>query len=209
MRKPNRNKEPSGKNKLILGVTGSFGSGKTTAAGFFRSFGAEIIDADKLARKSTIPGSQAYRKIIRAFGKDILSKNKAIDRRKLAGIVFNDKKLLKKLNSIIHPGVIRAIISRIRDSRSEIVVLDVPLLIEAGLRRLVDIVIVVKITRAKQIKRLQKKTALSNGEILNRIESQISQNAKLRFANFIIDNNGTIGETKIQVERIRRMLWKN
>ena len=199
----------SGRKRFVLGVTGSFGSGKTTVAGIFKSFGAQIIDADKLARKSIIPGSQAYKRIIRAFGKDILSKNKAIDRRKLAGAVFNNKKLLKRLNSIIHPGVIRVIKNRIRDSRSKAVVLDVPLLIESGLETLVDKIVVVKISRAKQIKRLRNKTGLSKEDISNRIKSQIQQNVKLRFADFIIDNSGTIGETKKQAERIRRMLWKN
>jgi len=207
--KPRKYKEPSGKKKLILGVTGSFGSGKTSVAEIFKSFGAEIVDADKLARKSIAPGSQAYKRVIRAFGKDILGKNKAIDRRKLAGVVFNNKKLLKRLNNIIHPGVISVIKNRIRDSRSKVVILDVPLLIESGLEALVDKIVVVKISRAEQIKRLRKKTGLSRGEILERIKSQISQDAKLRFANFIIDNSGTIGETKKQAERIRRMLWKN
>lgn len=209
MRRPNPNREPSGKKKLILGVTGSFGSGKTSVAEIFKSFGAEIVDADKLARKSIAPGSQAYKRVIRAFGKDILGKNKAIDRRKLAGVVFNNKKLLKRLNNIIHPGVISVIKNRIRDSRSKVVILDVPLLIESGLEALVDKIVVVKISRAKQIKRLRKKTGLSRGEILERIKSQISQDVKLRYANFIIDNSGTIGETKKQAERIRRMLWKN
>jgi len=209
MRRPNPNKDLSGKRKLVLGVTGSFGSGKTSVAGIFKSFGAEIVDADKLARKSMASGSRAYKRVIRAFGKDILSKNKAIDRRKLAGIVFNNKKLLKKLNSIIHPGVTRAIKSRIRDSRSKVLVLDVPLLIESGLKALVDKIVVIKISRAKQRKRLRKKTGLSREEISERIKSQIPQSAKLRLADFIIDNSGTIGETRIQAERIRRMLWKN
>jgi len=209
MRRPNRNREPSGKRKLILGVTGSFGSGKTSVAEIFKSFGAEIVDADKLARKSIAPGSQAYKRVVRAFGKNILSKNKAIDRRKLAGVVFNNKKLLKRLNNIIHPGVISVIKNRIRDSRSKVVILDVPLLIESGLEALVDKIVVVKISRAEQIKRLRKKTGLSKGDILNRIKSQIPQNVKSRFADFIIDNSGTIGETKKQAERIRRMLWKN
>jgi len=209
MRRPNRNREPSGKRKLILGVTGSFGSGKTSVAEIFKSFGAEIVDADKLARKSIAPGSQAYKRVVRAFGKNILSKNKAIDRRKLAGVVFNNKKLLKRLNNIIHPGVISVIKNRIRDSRSKVVILDVPLLIESGLETLVDKIVVVRISRAKQIKRLRKKTGLSRVEILERIKSQIPQSAKLRLADFIIDNSGTIGETKKQAERIRRMLWKN
>jgi dephospho-CoA kinase len=204
MRRPNLNKK-----KIILGVTGSFGSGKSTVAGIFKSFGAKIIDADKLAHKSIGPGNPAYKKIIKAFGKDILRKNKIIERRKLAAIVFNNKKLLKKLNNIIHPEVIRTIKSQIKNSHSKIIVLDVPLLIEAGLRELVDKIIVVKITRIEQIKRIQKKTTLSKTDILKRIKYQIPLRAKARLADFIIDNSGTIGETKKQAVRIRRLLWKN
>jgi len=197
------------KKQIILGLTGSFGSGKTTVARIFRSFGAYIIDADKLAHNCISPGTSAYKRIIRVFGRDILNKNKAIDRRKLAAIVFNNRNLLLRLNNIVHPQVIRTIKSKIKSSRAKIIVLDAPLLLEAGLRKIVDKLIVVKITREKQIKRIQDKTSLDKADILKRIKSQISQNVKSRFANFVIDNSATLQETKKQAERIRRLLWKN
>jgi len=206
MQKPNLNKRGR---KLVLGITGTFGSGKTTVAGIFKSFGAELIDADKLAHQCCRPGNKAYKRIIKAFGKEIIGKDKTINRKKLGKIAFNNRGLLKRLNDIIHPGVIRDIKSRIRDSKSKVIVLDAPLLIEAGLRRLVDKLIVVRITRSKQIERAKKKTPLSKTDILKRMKSQISQCAKLRFADFIIDNSGTIGETRKQAERIRRLLWKS
>jgi dephospho-CoA kinase len=200
--KPNRK-------KLILGLTGSFGSGKTTVAKVFKSFGAEIIDADKLAHECLIPKSPAYKKIIGTFGKEILRKNKLINRRRLGEFVFSNKNLLRKLNNIIHPQVIGIIENRIRNSKSKVIVLDAPLLIESGLTKIIDKLIVVKIDRDKQIKRIQGKTSLGRPDILKRIKSQIPLSRKVRLAHFVIDNSGTKKKTRKQVGQIRRILWKN
>jgi dephospho-CoA kinase len=197
------------KKKIIIGLTGSFASGKSTVAGMFRSFGAGIIDADKISHSLIKPKTPSYKKIIKAFGGDISKASGAIDRRKLGSIVFKDKSLLNKLNRILHPEVISIINKRIKESRKKVVVVDAPLLIEAGLRKTVDKLIVVTITSKKQIERAKDKTGLSALEISRRIKSQISQNAKLSFANFIIDNSGTIKKTKEQAEQIRRLLWRN
>ena len=204
MRRQSQNKK-----RLILGITGSFGSGKTTVAKMFASHGARLIDADKIAHNVIKPGNIAYKRIITDFGKNILNKNKEINRGKLARIVFNNRKLLNRLNNIVHPQVIRIIRKQIETSKSKLIILDVPLLIEAGLKTIVDKIIVVKITGKEQIERAKFKTSLSRVDILKRIRSQVSQNVKLRFGNFIIDNSGTIKETRKQVMQIRRQLWKN
>jgi dephospho-CoA kinase len=197
------------KKSIILGLTGSFGSGKTTVARIFKSSGAKIIDADRIAHRSIKPKGKIYKRIINIFGEDILTKNRTINRNKLADIVFNNKNLLKTLNKIMHPEVTRIIKSKIKTSKAKVIVLDAPLLIEAGLKNLVDKLIVVKIAKRKQIERIQHKTGLAKLDILKRIKSQISQNVKSRFANFVIDNSGSIKETKKQVETIRRSLWKS
>jgi dephospho-CoA kinase len=195
--------------KIVIGVTGSFGSGKSTVAGIFKRYGASVIDADKLARGCVHPGSPAYKRVISLFGRDILARGRSIDRSRLAGIVFNNKSLLRKLNSIIHPEVIRNIRQRIKTAKSKIVLLDAPLIIEAGLRNIVDKLIVVKVSRKKQIKRIQKRLGISKSVILKRIRCQMPQKEKVRFADFIIDNDGTLNQTKKQVERIWRRLWKS
>jgi dephospho-CoA kinase len=201
-------KQRQNKNKLILGITGSFGSGKTTVAKMFKSQGAQIIDADKLAHNCLAPKSPYYKRIINTFGKDILNKNNAIDRKKLAAIVFNNKNLLLKLNNIIHPQVIRIIKKKMKYSKSKLIVLDVALLIESGLKKEVDKLIVVKIHRHKQIERIKKRDSLRSKDILKRISYQIPLEQKAGLADFIIDNSGTLKETERQVKDIWKSIYK-
>ena len=195
--------------KKIIGLTGGFGTGKTTVAGILRSFGAGIIDADKISHDLLNSRTDTRGKVIRAFGREILDMHGKINRRKLAGIIFSDKKSLIKLNKIMHPAVINRIKQEIKKSKEEVVVLDAPLLIETKLNKLVDIVVVVKAGINKQIARAQKKAAHSRAEIIARIRAQMPLKEKLRFADFIIDNNGTKKDTRKQVALIRRMWWRS
>jgi len=204
MKRQKRNKK-----RVILGITGTFGSGKSTVANIFKSLGAELIDADKIAHRVIRPGSEIYNKIINAFSRSILKKNKSIDRKKIAKLVFKDKKLLQKLNRIIHPEVIKIIKNQICASTKDVIVLDTPLLIEAGLERMVDKLIVVSIHKKKQIERALKKASLSEADILRRIKAQIPLKNKIRLADFVIDNSSTIGKTRKQVVSIRRLVWKS
>ena len=197
------------KKRIVLGLTGGFGSGKTTVASIFRSLGADIIDTDKIAHSIIKPGKHVYRKIIHIFGKDILKKDKFIDRKKLGGEVFTSRHLLDKLNKITHPVIIKIIKRQLRTSRVKLIILDAPLLLEAGLRGLTDKLVVVKSSREQQIKRAFKKTNLSKRDIIKRIKYQMPLKDKVRIADFVIDNRGSIKKTKRQVEQIRRLLWKN
>jgi dephospho-CoA kinase len=197
------------KKRIILGLTGDFGSGKTTVAKIFKSSGFRIIDADKIAHQAIKPGSKIYNRIIEAFGRDILSFNGNINRQRLAQLVFKEERLLKKLNQIMHPQIISTIKQKLSAAKERLIILDAPLLIESGLDSLVDGLIVVKADRKIQINRLLKRTFLDKREILRRIKSQLSIRHKLRLADFIIDNSGNLKKTKEQVGVIRRQLWKN
>lgn len=182
------------------------GSGKSTVARMFKTNDCQIIDADRLAHETFSIGSAVYNKIVASFGRGVLKYNKRIDRAKLAEIVFADKAALARLNSIVHRALIPEIRRRIKDSRKKIIILDAALIIEAGLRKMVDKLVVVTARRQQQILRSQKRLALSKDEISRRIKYQISQSAKLRLADFIIDNSGQISKTRKQVSEIRRTL---
>ncbi|MFA5357064.1 MAG: dephospho-CoA kinase [Candidatus Omnitrophota bacterium] len=196
--------------KIVIGITGGYGSGKSTVAAFFRMRGVRVIDADRIARSLLKPGSGIYKSVIHSFGRGITGKGGAIDRRRLAGIAFSSRPLIKKLNNIMHPEVLRIIKKEIAGSRGRIVVVDAPLLIETGLKSSVDKLIVVKVNREEQIRRVHKKTGFNRNDILKRIRAQVPLREKLRLADFVIDNNSTIRKTKEQTKQIiRRMLWKS
>ncbi len=190
----------------IIGVTGGFGTGKTTVAGQFKDKGAVVLDADEIAHKVTSRNGGAYKKVVKVFGKGILKRNKEIDRRRLGKLTFNNKGLLKKLCAIIHPPVIKTMRQELQKLKKEnpasVVILDVPLLIEADMLKMVDKLIVVNTKRRLQIKRCREKTGLGREEILARIKSQMPIKEKIGFSDFLIDNNGTRKETERKVKKI-------
>jgi len=196
---------------IVLAVTGSLGSGKSSVARILKGLGLAVLDADAIAHDCIKPRKPAYRKIVSLFGKEVLKKDRSIDRSKLGKQVFRDGLLLKRLNSIVHPWVIEVIKKEIRKARlrNKPIVLDVPLLVEAGLDRLVDKIIVVKASAETQLRRVAKKTKLSRREIKIRIKTQIPLRAKMRLADFIIDNSGTRESTRKQVEKVVRRLIPN
>ena len=169
-----------------------------------------MIDADKIAHSALKKGSGPYRKIKAVFGPSVLDKSKNIDKRILARIVFGDRKLLKRLNAIIHPGVVRMIKAQIRSSpRSGVLVIDAPLLIEAGLRGIVDKLVVVTCPRDEQIRRCQKKFGISKREVLDRVKNQMPLSSKMKMADYLINNGATRAATRERIKKIwRRIVWK-
>jgi dephospho-CoA kinase len=190
----------------IIGITGGFAAGKTTVANFFFELGAKVIDADKIAHNIIRRNSPAFREIVLNFGKGILSKDKLIDRRKLADKVFNDKRALKLLCEITHPFIISRIKKKLCEIEkvepSSIVAIDAPLLIEAGLNKIVDWLLVVDTTAFNQLKRSMAKRGLNEDEVRRRIKMQLPLAVKKKLADYVIDNNGSLVRTKKQVEKI-------
>ena len=189
---------------MIIGITGSFGSGKTTIAKMFGRLGAYAIDADKVYHSLIRPGKSCYKKIIRYFGSDILGGNGHVDRKKLGKIVFKDKSKLVLLNSITHPEIIKEIRKIIKTKKEKIVIVEAPLLIESGFYKKTDKVILVLNKKEEQVKRARKSRGLSERAILERIRTQMPFKKKLAFADFVIDNSGSKTDTLIQV----REIWK-
>lgn len=187
---------------MIIGITGSFGSGKTTISKMFKRLGAYIIDADKVCRFLMLPSKKVYKKIVRHFGKSILKKGRSINRKALAGIVFKNKAKLNLLNKIVHPEAIREIKRIMRTNKKrKVIVIDAALLLESGFYKDMDKLVVVKAKRDKQVRRLR---GMKKSQILQRLKMQSPLKKKLALADFIIDNNGTKKETFIQVRKI----WK-
>lgn len=193
---------------LIAGITGGFGTGKSFAAAMFRELGATVIDADKLAHKALKKGTAPYKKIVAAFGRSILDGSGLIDRRKLGGLAFADKSKVARLNRIIHPVVINEIKDRINSFRGKVLVIDAPLICETGLAGMLDVLIVVKSSREKQIARCMKKFNIRKDDVCKRMACQLPLKVKMNKADYIIDNNGTGKETKMQVTKIWKDLTK-
>lgn len=185
---------------MAIGITGIFGSGKTEVAKIFAKYGYKHINADEVGHV-ILEGKQIKGRIVKEFGKSILTDSQ-IDRRKLKDIVFYSHKELEKLNSIIHPLIIKEIESIINKNKNKKIVVDGALLIEAKCVGLFDKLIVVKISRKEQLRRALKKGKYTMEEINNIIKSQLSQKEKLKYADIVVDNSESLDNTKKQVKKI-------
>jgi dephospho-CoA kinase len=197
---------------IIAGITGTIGTGKSTVTRMFAGLGAFVIDSDQLARQVVEPDKPAWHGIVDYFGRAILNEDNTINRQKLAALVFNDPVKLHELNSIVHPDVIRED-RRLADERKLIdpnglIIKDIPLLLEAGpeiARMLVDKIIVVYASPEVQLKRLIAR-GMSEPDARSRINSQVPVKDKLKFADFVINNDGSLEETGSQVKAIYEQL---
>jgi len=196
---------------IIVGLTGSVGTGKSTVAKFFEELGAYVIDWDELAREVVRPNSKAWKEIIECFGKDVLNEDLTVNRQKLANIVFTEKGKVTKLNQIVHPEVFKEderIINEIKNhDPNALVVKDIPLLFELTHPIITDKTVVVSASEETQLRRLEGK-GMSRDDAQNRISSQLPLEEKIKSADFVINNNGQLEETKRQVEEIYSLLKK-
>jgi len=190
----------------VLGLTGGIGSGKTMVGTMFTELGAELIDADQLAREVVEPGQPALDEIATSFGREILLPNGRLDRRKLGGIVFADAAARDRLNAITHPRIrerMDAAISARRD-REGVLIVDIPLLYENARTDAVEKVIVVWVDPETQYRRLIERGGLTDEEARRRIAAQMPLDQKRALADYVIDNSGSPAATRRQVEAIYR-----
>jgi dephospho-CoA kinase len=197
---------------LIIGLTGGVASGKTTVSRVLEEEGAYLIDADQIARELVRPHTPAWKKLVKAFGRDILREDGSIYRKKLADKVFADLRQRRLLNQILHPGIRKEMERRAKDIGQKdpeaVVVIDAPLLVELGDHRKMDKLIVVTSTRTQQIKRLKERDGIGPEEALRIVSSQMPVEDKVRLADFVIRNEGSFQETKKKTREVFQELKK-
>jgi dephospho-CoA kinase len=194
----------------VIGLTGGIATGKSTVAAILEYAGAIVIDADRIARQAVKRNLPAYRQIVAAFGEGILLPDGEIDRAALGNLIFNDPRKKDRLNRIVHPYVRRDTDRQLQHialiDPDALVILDIPLLFEAGMRKDLSAVIVVYAPEDVQIKRLMLRDQISRADALARIRSQMPIEEKKNLASMIIDNSGAMERTRRQTLKIYQRL---
>lgn len=196
---------------MIIGLTGNIGSGKSTVSRRLAELGAEVIDTDCVARDVVAPGTPGLEKVVREFGPEVLGSSGELDRGVMASIVFNNPGARASLEAIIHPEVFRVVGQKTSDYRegrgsTPLLVVEVPLLIEAGMNGMMDEIWVVTVSPEAQVKRVMARSGLSREDVLKRIKAQMPQEEKLKYADRVIDNSGSLDETIRQVDALWRQV---
>jgi len=195
----------------VYGLTGNIGSGKSTVAGMFREAGIPVLDADRIAREVTAPGGAASADILNAFGPAILSPDGAIDRGKLAEIVFSDPSRRARLESITHPAILSAMkeaLAQLAREGHPVAIVEATLIHESGRKGLFEAVISVTCERSVQLERLAARGGLTREQAAARLTAQMDAEEKARASQYVIDNSGDLEATRRQVDRIARILLK-
>jgi dephospho-CoA kinase len=195
---------------LRVGLTGSIAVGKSFVLGVLRELGARTIDADQIARECVEPGGAGLAAVVNEFGEGVLKGDGTLDRAKLGAIVFADDAKRQKLNSILHPFIIVRQDEILQQWENEtpdaIAIIDAALMIESGGFKRFDKLIVVHCQPEIQIQRLMKRNNLSREEAALRVKSQMAQEEKMKYADYLIDTSGEFENTRTQVEAVWRKL---
>lgn len=190
---------------MIIGLTGSIASGKSTVSAMLRKKGFPIVDADEIARLVVEPGSPVLLEISRQFGADIIQEDGSLNREKLGERIFGNDEERQKLNGIIHPAIRQEMLQQKNgwlSNGANTVIMDIPLLFESKLQSFVDKIIVVSVSPEIQKERLIARNVLSQEEADARIRSQLPMKMKEQGADAVLFNNGTQEETEEQLDRV-------
>lgn len=183
---------------LIVGLSGNIGCGKSSLSNIFKEEHIDVVDADIVARH-IFEDEELLETVFKKFGPSIKNKDGSLNRKALGNIVFNDDKKLVELNNITHPRIKEKIFNQIEDIRNQnksIAILDAALLVEGGYLKDVDLLLIVTCDENVQIERIKLRDNCTKEEALSRINSQMSQTEKAKYADYIIDNSGTLEELK-------------
>ena len=191
---------------MIIGITGSIATGKSTASKYIASLGYQVIDSDKIVDK-LLRSSPILKEIEINFGSNFIVNNQ-LDRKLMAELIFNNNTYRKLLNRIIHPKVINEIVSKTKEYKNskDLIFVDIPLLYEEGLEYLVDKVIVVYIPESLQLKRLIKRDNISKEFAMKKIASTISIEEKKEFTNYVVDNSKKQKDLELELDAIIRRI---
>ena len=199
-------------NRLLLGVTGSVATGKSTVAGMLEELGARTIDFDVLSRVVVAPDKPAWQDIVAYFGEQVLAEDRTLNRTKLREIIFKDLEKKKKLESFQHPRIFEEFMRQVeqyaREDPNAVIQAVVPLLIEVNMQSLFHNILMVYASEEAQKKRLMKRDGSTEEMAMNMIRSQLSADEKKGYCDLVVDNSGTIEETRLQVERLWKKLKK-
>jgi dephospho-CoA kinase len=193
----------------VIGLTGGIASGKSTVARFLKELGAVVIDADKIGHEVLRSDAEVWQEVVATFGEGILTPAGSISREKLGKIVFGNAEPLLKLNQITHPRIAERVKTQLEGHRKDgvgVVVVEAPLLLEAGWASLVDEVWVTVASEAAVLRRLKDRAGLSEAESLERIRSQMSVAERIRRADVVIDTDCDLDELKARVAELWRKL---
>ncbi len=193
----------------VIGLTGGIGSGKSKVSQFLAELGAVILNADEVGHEAFKPNTEIWRKVVAAFGRQILTLDGNIDRKRLGEIVFGNPESLSRLNQIMHLrmyALVKAQLEEYRQQGMRVVVLEAPLLLEAGWTSLVDEVWVTTAPEATVLKRLEERSGISQAESLTRIRSQLPSAERVRHADAVINTECDLDELKSKVTELWQRL---
>ncbi|RKN42378.1 dephospho-CoA kinase [Streptomyces hoynatensis] len=192
---------------LTVGLTGGIGAGKSEAGRLLAKRGAVIVDADALAREVVAPGTPGLASVVSEFGEEVLAPDGSLDRARLGAIVFGDEERLRALNAIVHPLVAeRSAALQAAAPPEAVVVHDVPLIAEHQLQHRYDLVVVVDASAETRLARLTRRRGLDEADARARMAAQASREERLKIADYVLRNDGTVGELEEQVEELWQTL---
>lgn len=192
--------------QYVIGLTGNIASGKSTVARMLADLSAEVIDADEVAHETLAAGTEESAAVARRFGPSVVRPDGSVDRAALARIVFDDPQALSDLEGIVHPGTRRLIFQRLERSGARVAVLEAIKLLEGPLVEHVDGIWVVAAPREMRLQRLVRQQRLSEGEAAQRVDAQNPEDEKVRRADVVLHNDGSIADLQQQVEAAWRRL---
>ncbi len=197
---------------LKIGLTGSIASGKSTVARMFAELGVHVIDTDIIARRVVEPGSPGLTKLVAAFGDHLLADDGSLNRQLLGELIFADQEKRQLVNELLHPLIMSIVDEQMKEYARQypegMAMVDVPLLIEADFTSWFDKIILVYVPVAVQLERLKARDGIDEELARLKMSSQASPEEKRQYADFVIDNGGSLSATKGQVEKIFHCLQK-